>query len=103
MRRKEKTMKYALIIIAILAGWWAFVEPLLAPAFSAADIASLESSIKAEFQKRPGVTVLDVHLIRESERKLTGFVRIRIAGIEVAKPCTVTAGDDGGSSVWVCQ
>lgn len=71
--------------------------------FTEADIEQAKKSIRAEYQKRPGVKVVDVQLIKESSKKLTGFVKITIGGSTVIMyDCTATWGETG-QYIWRCQ
>jgi len=71
--------------------------------FSDQAVASIESDIRDEFAKRRGITVEDVQMIRESPRKLTGFVRAKGPfGVSINKSCTATMGDDG-RAIWDCK
>src|SRR5262245_51713186 len=67
----------ALLVIVVLigAGWiynWNRTGTISGRGFSNTDISSIDQSIRSEFSQRPGVTVEEVQLYRESPRKLTG-------------------------------
>ena len=85
---------------------WSFSLLLAASAcntgFSDQDIANVKSMVRAEFEKRPGVSVTDVTFIKESDRKLSGFVKLKIAEVEVTKSCTATMGENA-QSIWKCE
>ena len=49
--------------------------------FSEADIEQTKQSIRSEYEKRPGLTVVAVQMIKESPTKLTGFVKIKPKGL----------------------
>jgi len=94
--------------------------------FSDEDIKDAQASIRDQFSKSSDVSVEEVQLIRESPRKLTGFVRLKIKGVdpladmdpdtrkffnlklkdhpdtEVTKTCTDTMGDDR-RTIWRCE
>lgn len=73
--------------------------------FSDADVRQVKSSIKAEFEKRPGVIVTDVEMLRENPKKLVGFAKIKIielGGLEIAKSCDATWFEDG-KYLWRCE
>lgn len=76
---------------------------LIEKGFSESDIATVKSSIKEEFEKRENTKVLDVQMMRESKRKLVGFAKIKIAGIdfEISKSCSATYGDR--QYIWECK
>ena len=70
------------------------------------DIDNLKKDIKTEFEKREGVRVTDVQIIKESPKKLSGFVKLTISvfgqSTEVTKSCTATMGDDN-KYIWKCD
>jgi hypothetical protein len=71
--------------------------------FSDEAISSIEGDIRDEFSKRRGITVEEVQMLRESPRKLTGFVKAKAPLLgTITKACTATMGDDG-RSIWSCQ
>ena len=74
--------------------------------FSQEDIEQAKRSIRTEFEKRPGVKVTDVELIKESSNKLTGFVKIstKVVGVSVDRSlnCTATMGDNR-QYIWRCE
>lgn len=74
------------------------------PHFSDSAIPKIKAVIKSNFEKQEGLKVSDIQLIRESPRKLTGYVVLKIEGtdIEATKPCSVTMGDDG-NVIWHCE
>ena len=99
-KRKPQWHWGALIIAAAITGAaWLLLKPA---AFTGQDMDQVKASIKAEFEKRPGVQVLDVQLIRENGRKLTGFVRVAVGGLELTKGCSAIFGDDG-RYLWQCR
>lgn len=78
--------------------------------FSETDIEQTKQDIRSEFEKRPGLTVVDVQMIKESPRKLVGFVKLKPNGIpnslgtlgEVSKDCTATWGENS-QYIWRCE
>ena len=95
----------------ILTGW-AFILAATAIAywlgqssgFSDADIAAAKASIRTEFEKRDGVTVSEVALIRENPRKLIGYVKFKIdvLNLDVTKSCSATIGE-GNKYIMRCE
>ncbi len=85
---------------------WTFVFTAAAFAcqaeFAAEDIEYLKRTVRAEFEKKPGVEVEDVNFVKESPKKLTGFVKLKIGGLEVSKSCDATMGDDA-QYIWKCE
>lgn len=75
------------------------------PVFTAEGIQHIEESIRHEWSNREGVKVIDVNMMRESERKLIGLARLKIDGLkgEIAKDCTANMSDDGKNTVWSCR
>jgi hypothetical protein len=74
--------------------------------FSQEDIDQAKKSIQTEFEKRPGVKVVEVALIKESSNKLTGFVKLSTTFLgtqhEVSKNCTATMGQNR-QYIWSCE
>ena len=70
--------------------------------FSDADIEAIKKSIKTEFEKREGVTVVDVTMLKESPKKAIGLVKLNVplAG-EITKACTATMGEVP-QYIWQC-
>lgn len=94
------------IIVALIAASWAYnwskTGSPTGNGFSDADVAAIKQSIHAEFGKEHGLRVEDGVLMRESPRKLTGFVKVGVPLLGVmTKSCSATMGDDG-QSIWGC-
>jgi gas vesicle protein len=72
--------------------------------FSQEDIEQAKKSIRAEFEKRPDVKVVEVALIKESSNKLTGYARMTVKGFkqEITKNCSATMGEDR-RYIWRCD
>jgi hypothetical protein len=75
--------------------------------FSGDDIVNTEAAIKTDFEKR-GFTVEQVSLIKESDRRLSGFVRFRkseglLSKVKLTKDCTATMGVDSSQYIWECK
>ena len=72
--------------------------------FTDEDIVSLQRTVKAEYEKRDGVKVTDVSFIRESNKQLKGFAKVRVEGLdeEISKSCTATMGDSA-QYIWQCE
>lgn len=73
------------------------------PGFQDEDIAAAKKSIKAEFEKKPGITVSEVVLLKESARKLSGFVKLKYMSEEAMKSCSATMDEGGKNYVWRCD
>ena len=75
--------------------------------FKEDDLAKTESEIKSDFEQR-GFTVEQVSMIKESDRRLSGFVKFRkssglFSKVELKKDCTATMDVDSGKSIWECR
>ena len=68
--------------------------------FADEDIASLHQDIRAEYTAE-GATVFDVQLVKESPKKLTGFIKFSVEGMTLTHGCEATYGDDH-QIVWRC-
>ena len=75
----------------------AFVACTSSSGFREDDIAKAESSIRTDYEQR-GFTVEQVSLIKASDRQLSGFVKMRKAGllshIQLTKNCVATMDAD---------
>lgn len=76
------------------------------PGFSEQDVRQTEESIRTEFNKKEGVRVTNVQMIRESPRKLMGIASMSVSlygqHIDVTKSCSATMGDNN-SYIWRCE
>lgn len=74
--------------------------------FSHADIAKAQEQITNEFQNK-GFEVEQINLVKDSDRHLSGYVRIRRAsGIirpQLTKNCAATMDQDTGRYIWECK
>lgn len=70
--------------------------------FTDNDIDKLKLTVRDEFAKRRGVTVTEVSFIKESNKKLTGLVKLRIADVDVTRSCNATMGE-GAQYIWKCD
>lgn len=87
----------ALVVGALAA--WAVGEMT---GFSDEDIANVKAQIRAEFSKREGVEVKTIELMRETPKRLRGFVVVKVAGVEMNKSCNATMSSDGARYIWEC-
>jgi hypothetical protein len=95
---------FGIITFAIIGGLYWYSSQ---PRFSTDSVNAMQSDIRAQFEKRPGVHVVDVKLIRESDRRVSGFVKLTFDALgadqdPMIKSCTALLGDDG-KSFWTCQ
>jgi hypothetical protein len=78
--------------------------PNISLGFTNAELKAMEGSIKKEFEKREGVKVTQVYMIRESSTKATGFVKLEVPLFsEIAKSCSATMEQGGNHYVWQCE
>jgi hypothetical protein len=74
--------------------------------FREGDIAKTEADIRTGFEQR-GFIVEQVSLIKASDRQLSGFVKMRKAGllskIPLTKNCVATMDADSSKYIWECK
>jgi|ERR1700678_254567 hypothetical protein len=75
--------------------------------FNQGDIAKAETDIRTNFEQR-GFTVEQVSLIKESDRRLSGFVKFRkssglFSKVELKKDCVATMDADSRNYIWECK
>jgi hypothetical protein len=97
-----RPLKWAIIIgigvlaIVVLSTWQ--------QGFSEADLNAMKVSIKSEFEKREGVVVKDVVMMKESSNKAVGFVKISVPILgDVTKSCSATMDEGGKNYIWRCD
>ncbi|MCC8957247.1 hypothetical protein H8B02_28575 [Bradyrhizobium sp. Pear77] len=63
----------------------------------------MKKTIKQEFEKRDGIAVVDVVMIKESAAKATDFVKLSVPLFGgVTKACSATMGE-GSQYIWRCE
>jgi hypothetical protein len=77
------------------------------PKFREADVTNTELDIRAQFEQK-GFIVDQVSLVKDSNRQLAGFVKMRKSGlllgkVELTKNCTATMDMDSGKAIWECK
>lgn len=92
-------MKSIVAIVTVVVLAYLFWPP---GGFTDADIASMKASMRAEYTKR-GLTVGEIHMVRESKRKMVGFVHVSSGELSADKHCTATMGDDDRNYIWSCE
>jgi outer membrane protein assembly factor BamA len=74
--------------------------------FSEADVTKAQEEITHEYQNR-GFDVEQVALIKDSDRHLSGYAKIRKASgfirPQLTKKCTATMDQDSGKYIYGCQ
>jgi len=75
--------------------------------FNEAQILGAENDIRAQYQKQ-GFTVEQVNLVKESDRRLSGFVKFRksaglLSKVQITKNCTATMDADSSRYIWECK
>jgi hypothetical protein len=72
--------------------------------FTSEDIEAIKKSIKQEFEKQEGVSVIEVVMMKESSTKAVGFVKLKLPTFgEISKSCSATMGEDGKNYLWSCE
>jgi virulence-associated protein VapD len=75
--------------------------------FSEADVQRTESDIRTQFEQK-GFVVEQVSTIKDSDRHLSGFAKVRKPGLilgklEMTKNCIATMDADSGKFIWECK
>jgi len=101
--------RYVLLAAAILAvpmlcgDASAELFGFLNPGFTNPDIEAMKDIIKQEFEKREGVKVIEVEMIKESSTKAIGFVKLQVPLFgQITKSCSATMGESG-RYIWECR
>ena len=87
---------FGMVVLIAVVAWWP-------KSFSDEDLRKIQASIKTEFEKRPGIVVEEVSLLKTSARQLTGFARIKSGSIEISKKCNAEMDTDGRNYMWRCD
>jgi hypothetical protein len=75
--------------------------------FSEADVTKAEADIRTDFEQK-GFVVEQVSMIRDSDRHMSGFAKVRKPGLllgklELTKNCTATMDTDSGKYLLQCR
>lgn len=75
--------------------------------FSEAQVLGAENDIRAQYEKQ-GFTVEQVNLVKESDRRLTGFVKFRkssglLSKVQMTRNCVATMDADSSRYIWECK
>lgn len=75
--------------------------------FNEAQTLGAENDIRAQYEKQ-GFTVEQVNLVKESDRRLTGFVKLRksaglLSKVQMTKTCIATMDADSSRYIWECK
>ena len=94
----------ALLVVLVTLAAWAYLANQSA---RAGDKTNIESVIRTDFEKR-GFTVEQVSLIKESDRRFSGFVRFRkssglLSKVQLSKNCIATVDADSSQYIWGCK
>lgn len=103
--RKSLPLSAGLILLLLLA--YVGYTSSCSSGFSEDDIGAAKSAIRTEFEKQ-GFTVEEVSLIKESDRRLSGFVRLKksassLGEVQVTRDCTATMSADSPTYIWECK
>lgn len=108
-RRLRMPLVYSAVaaaVVLVLGSGWAYNrnQPATAPGrgFSDADVAKVEQSIKTEFARRSGLTVVDVKLVKDSPTQLSGVAKVNSQLGIIEKTCQASLGDRG-QLTWGCR
>lgn len=88
-----------LVIVVGALGYWIYEW---STGFQPEDIDNIKKSITTEFEKDTGTKVIEVTIIKETNKKLIGFVKLNYLGVEVTRNCEVNMGTDQ-QYIWRCQ
>jgi hypothetical protein len=77
------------------------------PKFRQEDIAKTETDIRTNFEQR-AFTVEQVSMIKESDRRLSGYVKFRkssglFSKAQLSKNCVATMDADSSKYIWECK
>jgi hypothetical protein len=97
-------MRFALALVALA---FAFCTTACSFRYSEVDVTRTESDIRTQFEQK-GFVVEQVSMIRDSDRHMSGFAKVRKPGLilgkrELTKNCTATMDTDSGKSLWQCK
>ena len=75
--------------------------------FTQADIDKTDADIRSQFEQR-GFVVEQVNMIKDSDRHLSGFAKMRKPGLltgklELTKNCFATMDEGSGKYIWECK
>jgi hypothetical protein len=111
MKVLSRAVFFGLVVGAAIA-WFAWPK---SPHFTQQDIEDTKKSIHEQYEENQGVKVVEIKLIKETERKLMGFVKLEVEGMKdlakvfgsdssgtITKQCSATMGDDW-EWVWRCE
>jgi hypothetical protein len=93
--------------VAVVALAFAACSTSCSSRFSEADVTKTETDIRTQFEQK-GFVVEQVSMIKDSDRHLSGFAKVRKPGLivgklELTKNCTATMDADSGKSIWECK
>lgn len=71
--------------------------------FTDADIGKVEQSIKTEFARRSGLSVVAVKMVMESPTRLTGTAKIRTESLGTVEKACEASMSDRGLPIWQCN
>jgi hypothetical protein len=97
---------FIVVLLLILAVLGAFVY-FAARQERAGDTANIAAAIRSDYEKR-GFTVEQVSMIRESNTRLSGFVKFRkstglLSKVQLTKNCVATQDVDTSQFIWECK
>ena len=71
------------------------------------DVSRTESDIRTQYERK-GFVVEQVSMIRDSDRHMSGFAKVKKPGLltgklELTKNCSPTMDEGSGKSIWECN
>ncbi|WP_331326496.1 hypothetical protein [Methylobacterium fujisawaense] len=98
-------MKFlGIAVLCAIAAFGYFLYDATKPGFKDTDISEIKRTIKSEFEKRDGIKVSDVVILKETDTKASGYVKLTIAGIgDITRACTATMDQSGKQYIWRCD
>jgi len=97
-------MRFGLALVALA---FAVCTTSCSSKFGEADVTRTEADIRTQLEQK-GFVVEEVTMIKDSDRHLSGFAKIRKPGLilgklEMTKTCTASMDADSGKSIWECK
>lgn len=101
--KEDSASKIGSVVILVALAGGAYLLLQESRSFTNADITEVQSVIREEFEKRPGVEVSSVTMTKESAKKLTGYVSLKVNGVSLSRPCFAIYANDKYEYTWQCQ
>ena len=108
---KRRAVRTPFIVAALFAGAFLLLVVVLGfirlhHQFREAEVAKAEADIRTQYESK-GFTVEQVSMIKESDRRLSGYIRVRkskgLVKLEFSQNCAATMDADSGRYIWECK